>query len=232
MATKNIGNKMQHLHLKEFSINEDFTNKRVKRYTQDEKKYSECKYGNEVLYKMCQNSPEHTNIDIVASKIWLIGRSYAAALERRKNSNGYNPLFYTEVANKFIKKLPEIDKTIKLLSKYKSFNEENFDLILELHYSLTNSFKEVTELNNRSLASKYLHFHCPNIFFIYDSRARHSLSKYVRKSKIKLENSEKIDYEYMIFCNRMLKLYQYIDNKFNQKLSPRELDNLLLYYTE
>ena len=40
-------------------------------------------FGNEVLYRMCRESPLHEDPDVVVGKVWLIGRSYAAAIERR-----------------------------------------------------------------------------------------------------------------------------------------------------
>lgn len=39
------------------------------------------RFGNKILYDMCYNNPEHTNKEVVIGKIWLIGRSYAAAIE-------------------------------------------------------------------------------------------------------------------------------------------------------
>jgi len=41
--------------------------------------------GNTVLYDLCKSYPRHDEEDVIASKIWLIGRAYAAAIERGKN---------------------------------------------------------------------------------------------------------------------------------------------------
>jgi hypothetical protein len=35
-------------------------------------------YGNQILYRMCQEQPLHTDTDVISGKIWLIGRAYAA----------------------------------------------------------------------------------------------------------------------------------------------------------
>ena len=40
-------------------------------------------YGNKILYDMCATKPRHDDIDIIVGKIWLIGRSYSAAIERK-----------------------------------------------------------------------------------------------------------------------------------------------------
>jgi len=59
-------------------------------------------FGNNILYDMCAKYPYHKHIDQIVGKIWLIGRSYAAAIERRKNAKEYNEDFYTEVVGPVI----------------------------------------------------------------------------------------------------------------------------------
>lgn len=40
-------------------------------------------YGNEVLYKMCSEMPKYDDIEVISAKLWIIGRSYSAAIERK-----------------------------------------------------------------------------------------------------------------------------------------------------
>jgi hypothetical protein len=40
--------------------------------------------GNQVLYSLCQAHPRHDHSDAIVAKVWLIGRSYAAAIERER----------------------------------------------------------------------------------------------------------------------------------------------------
>ena len=40
-------------------------------------------FGNQVLYQMCRDHPGHTDTDVISGKMWLIGRAYSAAIERR-----------------------------------------------------------------------------------------------------------------------------------------------------
>lgn len=71
---------------------------------------SRWKYGNSVLYRMCEEEPEHKQIDVIVGKIWLIGRSYAAAIERRKNAVVVgDDFYYDEVAPKLLEIGPELD---------------------------------------------------------------------------------------------------------------------------
>src|SRR5437899_11357794 len=43
--------------------------------------------GNDVLYDLCRNHPKHRRVEVVAAKVWLIGRSYATGLERLKRGS-------------------------------------------------------------------------------------------------------------------------------------------------
>ena len=96
------------------------------------------------------------------------------------------------------------------------------------------AFKEMTGLEKRSLASKYLHFHCPEKFFIYDSRAKEAIRKIVKRPDKKIL-SEIVEYdpEYGDFVCRMLELQKYLDEKLvDEKLgghvTPRSIDSFLL----
>ena len=46
-------------------------------------------FGNKVLYDLCENYSNHKHINQIVAKIWLVGRSYAASIERRKKANEY-----------------------------------------------------------------------------------------------------------------------------------------------
>ena len=100
------------------------------------------------------------------------------------------------------------------------------------HKFLMDAFTELTGLEKRSLASKYLHFHCPNKFFIYDSRARAAIGKIVKKpnKKILTEIAE-YDAEYGDFVCRMLELQKCLDERLGVYENPRSIDSFLLSKT-
>ena len=50
--------------------------------------------GNRVLYDLCQNHPRHRVADEIVAKVWLIGRSYAASIERRRITDQHGDDFY------------------------------------------------------------------------------------------------------------------------------------------
>lgn len=50
--------------------------------------------GNRILYDMCGAHPEHSQDGEIVAKVWLIGRSYAASIERCRNAKHIGDDFY------------------------------------------------------------------------------------------------------------------------------------------
>lgn len=102
---------------------------------------------------------------------------------------------------------------------------------LETHNYLVNILHEITDQNKRSFSSKYLHFHIPEMFFIYDSRATKGIRKFVNKipkehqSILELSN---IDSEYAKFYIKCFELKNQITLNYGISLTNREIDNLLI----
>src|SRR6266576_2399763 len=114
-------------------------------------------YGNEVLYRMCAERPEHTDIDVIASKIWLIGRAYSAAIERKVRVKKGEDFYHQIVAPRI--RDSRVDEWIKSVSDIDRLTTYNLALSLSCHKKLTDLFATLTSFQKRSLASKYLHFH-------------------------------------------------------------------------
>ena len=136
-----------------------------------ENKTKRWKFANEILYDMCKKNPKHEEGQVIVAKIWLIGRSYAAAIERTKEAESAKDFYYEKVVPKILNIHDELDGRIAELNEYERLSRDNLDKALEAHKFLINEFHDITGQDNRSLASKYLHFHCPSMFYIYDSRA-------------------------------------------------------------
>ena len=200
-----------------------------------ENKHTRWTLGNQILYDLCENYPSHTDKEVIITKLWLIGRSYAAALERvkgKKNDNEdfYYDVFYPQFGEDKGKKLKEI---IEDLDGFDHISKENLNKILYSHKFLLNQFEKITDMKNRSLASKYLHFHCPNLFYIYDSRASKKISKYItldKSDKLIIDDINKYDHEYAIFVLKAFKLQSIVHEEHDRLLTPREIDNFLLGY--
>lgn len=186
-------------------------------------------FGNKVLYDLCQSHPKHKRDDEIVAKIWLIGRSYAAAIERRKTRKDDNDQFYESVVGPAIRQ-SRIDVWLSSIRR----NDDNvIRKSVQVHKKVMDLFCSFTGLKKRSLASKYLHFHKPDSFFIYDSRAKRSIMKVTpRINPIPEIVIDVYDREYRDFVRRCLWLRSRIKEKFNQRLTPREIDKMLLMIAE
>ncbi|HEU0215040.1 MAG TPA: hypothetical protein VFQ90_00145 [Stellaceae bacterium] len=81
--------------------------------------------------------------------------------------------------------------------------------------------------------SKYLHFHCPDHFFIYDSRAVSGIKRLTGKLetlKTRLPSLGSYDPEYADFFERCERLSTEVAAKIGRQPNPRELDNVLLFH--
>lgn len=187
--------------------------------------------GNEVLYNLCQCFPDHTNEQASIAKIWLIGRSYAAAVERRKTSSEKKELdavkqdFYIEKVWPALQKANSLNlNMMKLKVLEGGITSENEELILQTHTCLVEELEKITYQRKQSLASKYLHFHFPNLFFIYDTRAKEALASIVGPYN---RNS------YASFFRKLQVLQDWVAGEIQQSLpdftvTPRQMDRLLL----
>ena len=71
----------------------------------------------------------------------------------------------------------------------------------------------------------------PNLFYIYDSRVVESMRLYISripKESSHLIKSDSIDTEYSKFFLKCFELQKQIEGQFDLKLTPRELDKVLI----
>lgn len=188
-------------------------------------------FGNAILYKMCADYPHHDDVDVIAGKIWLIGHSYSAAVNRVRNSSLLKDVenFIADTVAPTIKQ-SNIDEWIAKVRAIDRLTHDNCEQVLALHKNFTDVLKQITDLNKRSLASKYLHFHLPNAVFIYDFLANRSIT-HLNQGK-KHDIPQNYDADYSVFVKRCL---VFRDEIFEPKLlgrqsTPRELDVYLLKY--
>lgn len=194
---------------------------------------NEWHFSDGILYKMCQENCSHNQISKIIGKILLIGRAYSASIERRKNVIDKNENFYlNKVAPKF--QNSQIDFQIDKLKSYNQITESNIFEILKVHYYLTNLIKELTDQDKRSFSSKYLHFHLPHLFFIYDTRAKKALGLIEKNIKINTDFKELEDFdkEYATFFYKCFNLKNKLENEYSRKITLRHFDNLLMKIIE
>jgi hypothetical protein len=180
--------------------------------------------GNDTLYRLCADHPGHTANDVIIAKTWLIGRAYAAAIERRRLESTYlGDAFYEEHVAPRIRE-SKIDLWLQELRAGKNRN-----VAIKVHKKLTDLLQELTGLSKRSFASKYLHFHLPAQFFIFDSRARGSVNKLVERQMPAGGADE--DQEYADFFARCEHLSHSIGGLIGRVPDPRELAKILLWWS-
>jgi hypothetical protein len=162
--------------------------------------------------------------------VWLIGRSYSVALERRKEKADINDDFYTHVVVPAFRN-SKLDFHLDDLLGHRELTAGVFLKVLETHQYLTRELNKITKLDKRAFSSKYLHFHLPALFFIYDSRAVGALRQFVSHVPEEfrfLTRLDSVDKEYARFACKSLSLKQAIRDRYGISLTTRQLDNLLI----
>jgi hypothetical protein len=188
--------------------------------------------GNNKLYSLCQDHPRHMHDDEIIAKVWLIGRSYAAAIERRKNAENTSDDFYETIVAKKLSS-SNLDRWLACLPKRMNDPWNDLGHVITVHKRLMDLFFDITGLEKRSLASKYLHFHRPDLFFLYDSRAKEAITKVTpHLNQIDNIKAEELDSEYHAFCRRAQYMRENISKQFGRNLKPRQLDKILLRITD
>lgn len=107
-------------------------------------------------------------------------------------------------------------------------HKQSIDQILSVHKYLVDVFKSVTNDSKRSLVSKYLHFHRPDLFYIYDEYAAEGLKRLKPGQRASLPIPRSADSEYATFVLKLFDLQREIGRFNNRSLTPRQLDRLLL----
>jgi hypothetical protein len=186
--------------------------------------------ANEVLYELCQQYPRHDDPGAIYAKILLIGRSHAAAIERRdKDLEIPNDEFYERKVVPGIQR-SSLDEWIDQAAATPGVTAESLHVLLSVHSKLTRLFARLTDREQRSLASKYLHFHLPEHFFLYDTRAVRALGflKGVIGKRFVVPKNARYDIEYERLVRKCLKLRIEALKLGIAPLTPRSVDNLLL----
>lgn len=190
--------------------------------------------SNRILYKMFEDYPENKIAEHIVAKVLILGRTYAAAIERRKTGDKLsNDEFYIqEVPRAF--QSADIDKGL-LEVKNTTGELEKAAKSLYLHGRFQACINPITGLDKRSLCSKYLHFQLPEAFYIYDTRAVKAI-RYFKKLLPQMKAHGKQfpkyqmdwDKDYYSFCKACYCLDKVIDDALGKNLSKRELDSLLI----
>lgn len=198
--------------------------------------YNPWKLSNDILYKICEDYPSNTDKDAVLAKTLIIGRVYSAALERgvgEKKTKGGD--FY--IKSVFPKVSSFFSSTVVISKLNYLMSSVDFNVAIEVHGMLVKSLHGLRKSNKISFASKYLDFHYPNRFYIFDSRARkaigilnHHFNNGERLSQQhKINSSKNVNREYLSFVSKceLLREKVRIYSQRNE-LSIRDFDTILI----
>lgn len=182
-------------------------------------------FGDDVMYRMCRDKPLHDDINVISSKLWIIGRTYSAAIERKAGKD-----FKINSASARIKE-SDIDTYISKLKAIQRLTQENLDTLLTSHKYLIDVLKPSTSVEKRSLVSKYLHFHAPLAVFVYDSRANIEIKRILKPLKQRFKLRRTYDDEYEAFALKCMYFRDFIyENELGAMASPRRIDMRLCGY--
>jgi len=186
-------------------------------------------FGNEWLYKLCKEHSDHTNPQIVEAKLWLIGRTYAAALERGSQTAKRlgSDRFYHQAGEYLCKQ--GIDEKFRPLHCRKAIDGKA-ETLLNVYAWLQGLLREANGCRRQlSLSSKYLHFHFPHLYYIYDSRAAKGLSQIRPRWRVRANHPDGGETcEYKRFFEKVHRLRKHIAGEWGKDLTPRQMDYLLL----
>jgi len=185
-----------------------------------------------LLYELCRQYPDHQDAKGVTAKMLLIGRAYAATAERGRSGGSTAESSGDEF---YVRDLPRalrisgVDAQLRALRRIRAITAQNVPQVVRAHSVLMAVLSDLTGLEKRALASKYLHFHLPRLFFIFDSRAQRMMRSV---SPIPRRNSNVSgcggDRQYGLFVARALAFRGELEDRFGVQLTPRQLDRVLL----
>ena len=188
-------------------------------------RYAVWDLGNEALYELCRKHPGHRDDDAILAKVWLIGRSYAASIERRRRKPSENgDEFYLDQVAPAIKRAG-VDRWFAQLSDLRRPDAAS---VVPVHARLTALFEQISGLEKRSLASKYLHFHFPRAVYIFDDRVNHGIRRVTPALRLRGLPFTACDETYARFFVRCGQFHEEIEQLVGRRVSPRDVDKVLL----
>ena len=179
--------------------------------------------GNQVLYDLCRQCPGHHELDQIVAKVWLIGRSYAAAIERGAEIEEDEDFYVERVAPAM--RSARIDRWF---SPLRGLKRPDAAAVVPVHARLTGLFKKISGKEKRSLASKYLHFHFPKSVYIFDERAARGIRVVTSAQRLRDLPFKECDNTYARFFLRCAGFHAALEALTGRHMSPREVDTVLL----
>ena len=203
---------------------------------------------NQMLYEAVRSKPSNTDKAEIIGKLVLIGRTYSAAVERRKTKKaGPDKRQALDVVMEAACAIAisEVEAMLSAVDVDDVLTVERIPEAVKLHLELCHSLKKANQRNNSSLASKYLHFHRPKFFPMVDSYVREGWwwvmdSIKLLKSAGAMDAKDSAEYDnrgwsvfgqvvrYGDWCEKVLSLQARLKQDLGCSVSLRQVDNYLL----
>lgn len=167
------------------------------------------------LYELCFMHRHHFQDEIVADKLRMIVRMCA---EHGLAVNAFSPEYAAHRLGR-----SGVDRWFAGIATAEQLDPA---LVFEMHKRVMAVFADLPAEQARAIASKYLHFHFPELFFLYDSRVAAAAYALGQGECGYLARSEH-DPEYGRFFACCRKLSERLVGPAGRRLNPRELDRVL-----
>lgn len=144
-------------------------------------------FENQVLYRMCRDHPHHDDPYVTAGKVLAIGRIYAASPERGAGKAQPDAGLLGEAIGRALRD-SELDAKLDAIPFQARLAPAMVPELVNAHKLVVDEVSRATKKwsikattktweprTHISFASKYLHFHRPNAFPIYDQYVRAGL---------------------------------------------------------
>lgn len=188
---------------------------------------------NKMLYDAVVTHPSNTDPSAIIGKLLLIGRTYSASVERRKTNGEMKDerraLEVVIAAAEAIAK-SQCARMLDEFSWDQRLTPECLPEVVAIHRELCSALNHANNRENSSLASKYLHFHRPDLFPIVDSYVRESWSRVMKELELSYRGWRTFGQvkRYQEWCTRILTLRDSLEKHTRQAISLRQVDNYLL----
>lgn len=171
---------------------------KINEYNDNDTRY---RLANDKLYEIVTMYPLHTNADEIVTKLWIIGRTYAAAVERRNNKDLTPGDFYYDYVAPALMRLDEnqsniLDEKINSLRDIEEPNFENLPRILSVHKYLVDLFEELTE-KEKDHWHQNISIFTFRIYFLYTTQEFPRLLQNFQEEDHTLSDFKKIAIKYM-----------------------------------
>jgi len=114
-----------------------------------------------------------------------------------------------------------------ILNRVRAQRHPKAETVVAAHTAIVKLFRWISGHGNPSLASKYLHFHCPRAAYICDSRALTAIRRVTEPVRLP-SNLKKLKNPYASFFMRCEVLKGALEKLLKRKLKPRDVDKVLL----